>query len=1032
MTGFNLSDWAVRHRILVLFFMLIAVVGGVLSYLQLGREEDPDFTIRTMVVQTAWPGATTADTMLQVTDRIEKKLEETPQLDYLKSYTKPGVSVVFVNLLESTATEDVPWIWYEVRKKVADISATLPQGVIGPAFNDEFGDVFGIIYGLTVDGFSPREARDFAETARSTFLRVADVGKVEIFGTQDEKIYLSFSPAKLAALGVDFNQVMAAIADQNAVAPSGVISTDQENVLVEVSGALLGERGIEAINLFVNNRFYPLAELATVTRGYVDPPTKMFRVNGETAIGIGVSMRAGGNNLTFGAGLRNAAAELQQQFPIGVDLTLVSDQPEVVKKAIGSFTQALFEAVAIVLAVSFLSLGLRAGLVVALSIPLVLSIVFLGMAIMEISLQRVSLGALIIALGLLVDDAMITIEMMVSKVEEGLEKAKAATFAYVSTAFPMLTGTLVTLFGFLPVGFAESNVGQYCFSLFAVMAMALLTSWFVAVIFAPVIGVTVLPSQIAKKTQAGFVSRARNLFRRALVACMRRRYLTIAATLALFAAALIGQSVVQRQFFPPSDRPELLVTMTLPKDASIFATRAEALKVEKLLEGDPDIERYSSTIGGGAIRFYLPLDVQLDNDFLAQFVIVSKGLDERDRLKAKLEKAFEEGFDNLVGRVSLLELGPPVGWPVQYRVSAATADEARQIAGRVADAMRASGEARTVNLDWNEKNKTVRLVVDQDQVRRLGLSSRALSQVLYTVFNGATVTEIRDSIYLIDLVARAGDSDRLSLDTLRNIQISLPSGGSVPLAEIASLSYTLDDGYVWRRDRLPTITVQADTAPGLEAPTVYKRLASDIAAIQKELPPQASVVEGGTVEKSAQSNASLLAKVPLMVMLMLIVLMIQLQSFQRLFLVVSVAPLGLIGVVAALLVTGSPLGFVAILGLIALIGMIIRNSVILVDQIERNRAAGDDPWTAVVEAALHRLRPILLTAAAAILGMVPIMRDVFWGPMAFTIVGGLAGATVLTLLFLPALYVTWFRIKEPDAERRRPALAGEQALAAGA
>ncbi|TKT69665.1 efflux RND transporter permease subunit [Aquamicrobium sp. LC103] len=1033
MTRFNLSDWAVRHRTLVLFFMIICLVGGVLSFFNLGRQEDPDFAIQTMVVQTVWPGATTGDTMLQVTDRIEKKLQETPNLDFIRSFTKPGVSVVFVNLRESVDAEDIPWIWYEVRKKVSDIAQTLPDGVRGPFFNDEFGDVFGNVYGLTVDGFSQREARDFAETARSSFLRVADVGKVELFGAQDEKIYLSFSPAKLAALGLNFNQVLAAIGDQNAVAPAGVISTRQENILVEVSGAIESERGIEAINLFVNGRFYPLTELATITRGYADPPSKMFRVNGKAAIGIAVSMRSGGNNLTFGEGLNKAAAQLQQQFPIGADIVLVSDQPQVVSQAIGGFTRALFEAIAIVLAVSFLSLGLRAGLVVALSIPLVLSIVFLGMEMLGISLQRVSLGALIIALGLLVDDAMITIEMMVSKIEEGMEKLKAATFAYISTAFPMLTGTLVTLFGFLPVGFADSMVGQYCFSLFAVMTLALLSSWFVAVIFAPVIGVTVLPSQLTKKKDSGFVARFRGSFHRVLVGCMRHRYLTIAVTLALFVAALFAQQFVQRQFFPASDRPELLVTLTLPKNASIFATAEQVDAVEKLIEGDADIERYSSTIGGGAVRFYLPLDVQLDNDFLAQFVIVTKGLEERDRLRAKLENAFATGFDNVLARVSPLELGPPVGWPVQYRVSASTPDEARDIAGRVADALRASNAARTVNLDWSEKNKTVRLIVNQDRVRQLGLSSLALSELLYTVFNGAPVTEIRDSIYLVDVLARAGDEDRLSLDTLRNMQVNLPTGGAVPLAEIASLSYTLDDGYIWRRDRLPTITVQADTAPGLEAPTVYQRLAAQIDEIGGSLPPGAAIVEGGTVEKSASSNASLLAKVPLMVMLMLIVLMIQLQSFSRLFLVISVAPLGVIGVVVALLLTGSPLGFVAILGLIALVGMIIRNSVILVDQIEHNRAAGADPWTAVVEAALHRLRPILLTAAAAILGMVPIMRDVFWGPMAFTIVGGLAFATVLTLLFLPALYVAWFRVEEPESDvpRKSPSEGGSLALETG-
>lgn len=1025
MNGPNLSDWAVRRRILVLFFMIVCLAGGILSYLQLGRQEDPDFTIRTMVVQTAWPGASLADTMLQVTDRIERKLQETPDLDYVRSYTRPGLSVIFVNLRESAPADGIQETWYQVRKKVADIGATLPQGIQGPFFDDEFGDVFGVVYGLTVDGFSPREARDFAQTARDAFLTVADTGKVEIFGQQAEKIYLNFSPAKLSALGLNFNQVLAAIADQNAVAPAGVISTDQENVLVEVSGALLTVESVEAINLFINNRFYPLTELAQVRHGYADPPTKMFRVNGKPAIGIAVSMRAGGNNLVFGENIRAVAAKLQQQFPIGVDLVQVADQPAIVKQAIGGFTEALFEAIAIVLAVSFISLGARAGLVVALSIPLVLSIVFLGMEIMGIGLQRVSLGALIIALGLLVDDAMITIEMMVTRIEAGVERLKAATYAYTSTAFPMLTGTLVTLLGFLPIGFADSNVGEYCFSLFAVMAMALIASWFVAVLFSPVIGVAVLPARIVARrgNKGGLGARLHGGFRHILLACMRHRALTIAATIAVFAVAVFGQGLIQRQFFPSSDRPELLVTMTLPKDASILATKAQAEAVETLIADDPDIDHYSATVGGGAVRFYLPLDVQLDNDFLAQFVIVTKGLEQRDRLKEKLDRIFATGFDNVVARVSYLELGPPVGWPVQYRVSATTIDEARQIADRVAAILRASPDTRTVNLDWSEKAKTVRLVLNQDRVRQLGFSSRTLSQLLYTVFNGAPVTQIRDSIYLVDLVARADAGERLSLDTLRRLQISLPTGTSVPLSELATLDYTLDDTYVWRRDRLPTITVQADTAGGLQAPTVYQRLEAQIDGIRQGLPAGAAIVEGGTVEESATSNASLVAKVPLMAMLMLTVLMIQLQSFQRLFLVVSVAPLGAIGIVAALMLTGSPLGFVAILGVIALIGMIIRNSVILVDQVERNRSAGLDPWTAVVEAAMSRLRPILLTAAAAILGMVPIMRDVFWGPMAFTIVGGLAGATLLTLLFLPALYVAWFRVGEHTGTNAAPATA---------
>ena len=1029
MTGFNLSEWALRHRSLVVFFILVCGTAGALSYMKLGREEDPAFAVNTMIVQTNWPGATTLDTMSQVTDRIEKKLQETPHLDYLKSYTKPGVSVVYVNVLDSTPASDLPDIWYQVRKKVADIKQTLPAGIQGPSFNDEFGDVYGVIYGITWDGFSQREVRDFAEQARTAFLAEPDVAKVNIFGTQDEKYYLTISPKKLAALGINLDDVLNAIADQNAVTPAGVINTNHENILVEVTGALVTADSLKNINLYINGRFYKLAELAQITHGYVDPPQKMFRVNERPAIGLGISMRAGGNILDLGVKLRKIAAGLEQRFPIGINVVQVSDQPAVVKDAIGGFTKALMEAVVIVLIVSFVSLGVRAGLVVAFSIPLVLSIVFLAMQIEGTSLQRISLGALIIALGLLVDDAMITVEMMMAKIEEGYDKAKAATFAYTVTAFPMLTGTLVTAFGFLPIGFAKSGVGQYCYSLFSVILTALLTSWVVAVVFAPVIGVAVLPAKLKVKhahgAKPGFITR---VSRGTILVCMRYRFITIAVTLVLFAVAVAGTGRVQKQFFPASDRPELLVTMTLSKNASIFAAQSDVDRVQKLLAGDPDVDHYSSYIGGGAIRFYLPLDVQLDNSFLAQFVIVGKNLESRDALIAKLNTAFANDFPDVNVRVSRLEMGPPVGWPIQYRVSAETTEQVRDVAEQLAKILRASPDAQLVNFDWGEKNKTISLAIDQDKVRRAGASSEAIAQAMNMILAGTTVTQIRDSIYLIDVVARAPEDERLSLQAIRSTQISLPNGQSVPLTAIAKIDYTLDEAYLWRRNRLPTITVQADVPPGVQAPTAYEKNAPAINALRAKLPPGAQIVDGGTVEKSAQSNASIVAQLPLMLMLTLIVLMIQLQSFQSLFLVLSVAPLGLIGVVAIMLATNTPMGFVATLGIVALAGMIIRNSVILVHQIEIYLEEGKTPWEAVIDAADHRLRPIMLTAAAAILGMIPIMHDVFWGPMAYAIVGGLAGATLLTLLFLPALYVAWYRIKEPR-DTAGPRSDSEQAAA---
>jgi multidrug efflux pump subunit AcrB len=974
MTRFNLSEWAVNNKAIVVFLMLLCAIAGVGAYERLGRQEDPDFSVQTMVVQVAWPGATALDTMKQVTDRLEKKLEETPRLDYIKSYTKPGQSTIFVYLKESTPKRDLPDIWYQVRKKVSDIQATLPKGVIGPFFNDEFGDVFGIVYGITYDGFTPREARDFAETARAEFLRSPDVGKVEIFGAQDEKIYLDFSPQKLANLKLNLHDVLTAVAQQNAVVPSGVINTAGENVLVDVTGALLAPQSIANLNLSVNGRFYKLTDIAEVRTGYSDPPTKMFRVNGKPAIGIGVNMASGGKNLTFGKGLHEAAQRLMQRLPIGIELNLVSDQPEVVKEALGSFTKALFEAIAIVLLVSFLSLGLRAGVVVALSIPLVLAIVFVSMKAMDISLQRISLGALIIALGLLVDDAMITIEMMISKIEEGMEKVKAATFAYTSTAFPMLTGTLITIFGFLPIGFADNNTGQYTFSLFAVIAVALVASWFVAVIFAPVIGLVMLPARMKAHHAAG-PGRFMRAFGWVLGTSMRHPWLTITASLIAFGVSVYGLGFVQQQFFPASNRPELLVTMSLPKNASIAATQAQTERLEKTLASDPDISRFSAYVGGGAIRFYLPLDVQLDNDFMAEIVVVAKGLEARDRVLAKLETLFATDFPDATARISRLELGPPVGWPVQYRVSAPTADQARHYADQIATTLRASGLVRNVNYDWAEKSKELRIVVDQDRVRQAGLSSEQLAQALNRVITGATITQVRDSIYLIDVVARAQSGERSSFEALRNLQITTPTGASVPLRELASFHYELDEGYVWRRGRLPTVTVQAVPLPGLEPASVNQRLGSALEALRASMPAGTLLQVGGTVEKSEQSNAALLAQVPLMIALMLTVLMFQLGSFRQLGLVISVAPLGLIGVVAALLTTGTPMGFIAILGVVALAGMIIRNSVILVDQIEHERARGVEPWEAVIEATKHRFRPIMLTAAAAILGMIPIMHD---------------------------------------------------------
>ncbi|NUB12214.1 AcrB/AcrD/AcrF family protein [Azospirillum brasilense] len=1017
MTGFNLSEWALRHRSFVWYLIISLTVAGGMAYMRLGREEDPAFTIKTMVVQANWPGATIEDTMKLVTDPIEKKLEEIPYLDYVKSYTKPGISVVYVNLKDYTPAEAVPDLWYQVRKKIADMKSALPQGVQGPAFNDEFGDTFGTVFAFTADGFSYRELKDYAETARADLMRVPDVGKIQFVGVQNERIYLDFSTRKLAAMGIDREQVIAELQAQNAVAPAGVVQAGDEKISVRVSGAFTSEDSLRAISLRANDKFYRLADLADIRRGYADPPSPLFRYNGEPAIGMIISMAAGGNVLTFGEGIRERMRQVEANLPVGIGVHLVANQSVVVEESVAGFTKALKEAVVIVLVVSFISLGLRAGLVVATSIPLVLGMTFIGMEFFDITLQRISLGALIIALGLLVDDAMITVEMMITKLEEGFSLDKAATFAYTSTAFPMLTGTLITVAGFIPIGFAQGGAAEYCFTLFAVVAMALLFSWIVAVLFAPLIGVNVLPKTMKAK-HGSEPGRLMRMFRGSLRLAMRARYVVIVATLLLFGLSVFGLRFVQQQFFPASDRPELLVNLTLPQTASIRATEEVVDRFEKVLAADPDVERWSFYIGQGAVRFYLPLDVQLANDYFAQAVVVTKGYKVREAVRARLEKVLNENFSDLNTRVSPLEMGPPVGWPIQYRVSGPDVGEVRAIAARMADTIGTNPYTLLVNYDWNEPSKVVRVDVDQDKARLLGISSKSLNQALNATVSGAAFTQVRDDIYLIDVVAQATNAERSSIETLRNLQIAIPDGRTVPLGEVATMRYDLEQPVVWRRTRLPTITVQADLVPPLQAATVVQQLAPAVDELRRSLPPGYSIEAGGTVENSAKGMASITAVFPIMVFIMLTILMIQLQSFQKLFLVISVAPLGLIGVVAALLPTGTPLGFVAILGVVALIGMIVRNSVIMIAQIDEHLEAGEHPWDAVINATMHRVRPILLTAAAASLGMIPIAPEVFWGPMAYAIIGGLIVATLLTLIFLPALYVAWFRIREPAAEER--------------
>ena len=1027
MTRFNLSEWAIRHRSLVTYFMLVIVIAGIGSYVRLGRSEDPDFTVKTMVVQVGWPGATIGDTLEQITDRLERKLQETPSLDYLKSYTIPGRATIFVYLKDSTKPADVPDIWYQVRKKVGDIRNTLPQGIAGPGFNDEFGDTYGIVYGFTAEGFTHRELRDYVDDVRKQLLQLPDISKIDVLGAQDERIYVEFSAEQLAGLGIDRSALIEALQAQNAVIPAGVVQTGDEKILVRVSGAFRSQQDILAVNFVANGRMIRLGDIAHVTRGPADPAQPMFRVNGRDGIGLAIAMRKGGDVLALGRNVARAMTDITANLPVGIEPALVADQPLTVEHAVDEFMEALWEAVAIVLGVSLVSLGLRAGAVVAISIPLVLAAVFVVMSVSGIDLQRISLGALIIALGLLVDDAMITVETMVTRLERGDDNEHAATFAYSSTAFPMLTGTLVTVAGFVPIGFARSAAGEYTFSIFAVVAIALIISWVVAVLFSPLLGVWILKKpRVVHSGEPGPILRA---FRRFLVLAMRARWVTLLVTLGLLGLALFGMRFVPQQFFPSSDRPELLVDLQLPENASIYATRDASARVDELLKGDPDVDHWSTYAGQGAVRFYLPLNVQLPNDFFAQVVVVTKGLEQRERVKAKLEQALETNFPSVVGRVYPLELGPPVGWPLQYRVSGREPDQVRAIAFKVAEEIGSAPGARNVNYNWMEPARTVRIQVDQDKARLLGLSSQDLAQSLNTVLSGVTSTQLRSGIYFVDVLVRASAEQRMSLSTIRTLQVPLQNGKTVPLSQFASVEYGQEYPIVWRRDRRPTVTVQADLEPGTQAATVVQALAPKISTLNASLPSGYRIEVGGTVEESNKAQASVAAVMPLMLILALTVLMIQLQGFSSLFLVLSVAPLGLIGVVTALLAANKPLGFVALLGVLALTGMIARNSVILIDQVEREKANGRDPWDAVVEATVHRFRPILLTASAAILGMIPIAPTIFWGPMAYAMMGGLAVATLLTLVFLPALYVTWFRIKMPHPDVVEDPLVEQSAIA---
>ena len=1022
--SFNLSAWALRNRQIVLYIMLLLAVVGALSYTKLGQSEDPPFTFKAMVIRTNWPGASAEEVSRQVTERIEKKLMETGEYDRITSFSRPGESQVTFMARDSMRSSEIPELWYQVRKKVSDIRHTLPPGIQGPFFNDEFGTTFGNIYALTGKGFDYAVLKDYADRLQLQLQRVKDVGKVELVGLQDEKIWIELSNTKLATLGLPLSAVQQALEAQNAVAAAGFFETSSERIQLRVTGRFESVQEIRDFPIRVADRTFRIADVAQVKRGFNDPPAPRMRFMGEDAIGIAVSMKAGGDILVLGKALEGEFARLQQTLPLGMELRKVSDQPAAVKTGVGEFVKVLVEALVIVLAVSFFSLGLRTGLVVALVIPLVLAMTFAAMYYLGIGLHKISLGALVLGLGLLVDDAIIAVEMMAIKMEQGYDRFKAASFAWTSTAFPMLTGTLITAAGFLPIATAQSGTGEYTRSIFQVVAISLIASWIAAVMFVPYLGDKLLPDlaklHAAKHggSDAGHDPYSTPFYRRVRATvewCVRRRGLVILLTIGLFIASVLLFRFVPQQFFPASGRLELMVDIKLEEGASLSATEAEVRRLEQLLKEQPGIDNYVAYVGTGSPRFYLPLDQQLPAASFAQFVVLATSIEERERLRTWLIQVMNDEFPALRSRVSRLENGPPVGYPIQFRVSGEHIDEVRALARQVADKVRENPHVVNVHLDWEEPSKVVILNVDQDRARALGVNTAELSRFLQGSLSGTSVSQYREGNELIEILQRGTAQERKALSLLPSLAVPTDSGRSVALSQVATLEYGFEEGIIWHRNRLPNVTVRADVYGGQQPASLTQQILPTLEPIRAELPDGYLLEVGGTVEDSARGQKSVNAGVPLFIVVVLTLLMLQLKSFSRSAMVFLTAPLGLIGVTLFLLIFRQPFGFVAMLGTIALAGMIMRNSVILVDQIEQDISHGLDRWHAIIEATVRRFRPIVLTALAAVLAMIPLSRSVFFGPMAVAIMGGLVVATALTLLFLPALYAAWFRVKESEA-----------------
>lgn len=1049
MRRFNLSEWALANRPLVLFAMLAFALIGAWSYKHLGQSEDPPFTFKAMVVRTLWPGATAEQVSRQVTEPLEKALMNTGEYEFIRSYSRPGESQIIFMARDSLRSKQIPDLWYQVRKRVGDIRPTLPREIVGPFFNDEFGDTYGNIYALTGKGFDYAVMRDYADRIQLELQRVPDVGKIDLVGLQDEKVWIELSNTRLATLGVSMQQVQQALADQNAITGTSFFETATDRVQLRVTGQFNDIEAIRQFPIRAGDRTVHLGDIAEVKRGFADPASPKMRFMGEEAIGLAVAMKDGGDILKLGANLDAEFERLQKTLPAGMQLRKVSDQPQSVEESVGEFVQVLTEAVVIVLLVSFFSLGLRTGLVVGVTIPLVLAMTFFVMHYFDIGLHKISLGALVLALGLLVDDAIIAVEMMATKMEQGYDRLRAASFAWESTAFPMLTGTLITAAGFLPIATAASSTGEYTRSLFQVVTIALVVSWIAAVLFIPYLGDKMLPDLfnpqppkpgslsarwLAKRQQwADRYPALANLiappqhghdhdpyqrpfyrsFRRFLDGCLRHRWWVIAATIALFVFSLMMFRFVPQQFFPDSTRPELMVDIELAEGASLRSTQAQAEKLEKLLSNREGIANYVSYVGTGSPRFYLPLDQQLPATNFAQFVVLAKDIRSRESTRDWLLHEVIPKFPDVQMRVTRLENGPPVGYPVQMRISGEHIEKVQAIARQVEAKVRENPHVMNVNLDWSEPSKVVRLVIDQERARALGVSSAQVSQFLSSSLAGQSVSVYREGNRQIEMLLRGPADERNQLELLSSLSMPTANGGSITLSQVATMEYGFEDGIIWHRNRLPTVTVRADISDGMQPLDVVHQILPTLDGIRAELPSGYLLETGGTVEDSARGQNSIKAGMPLFLVVVATLLMLQLRSFSRAAMVLVTAPLGIIGATLFLLLFRAPFGFVALLGTIALAGMIMRNSVILIDQIQQDIDAGHDRWHSIIDATVRRFRPIVLTALAAVLAMIPLSRSAFYGSMAISIMGGLIVGTVLTLVFLPALYAAWFRVK-PD------------------